>query len=228
MFRKIPTITSSGPDQPFWKDELDFQQLPGNFDRFARSILIVGRIFIFLWLFAILFGVFFEISPTFAWGLLISYIILFGIASLSGIYERKRRKLILQEISQIQQLAREKTGASLIGNAIHVAGNPRLNREQKVVLALTPSSLVIYPYDHGAPLDTISLKQITAIHTVVYDDERTPHLETVDSTAQALQLTIKYGDTAYDCLLRNMRKVRPIDWYHGIQKARIQDNTQIS
>ena len=109
-----------------------------------------------------------------------------------------------------------------MGSAIHVAGNPKLERDQGIVLALTADSLDFYTFDRDTPLDNIPLKQIMSVSTVVYDDERTPHLDTVDSTAQALQLSVKYGDNTYNCLIRSMRKVRPVDWYHAIQKQRIQ------
>jgi hypothetical protein len=186
----------SQSNQPFWKDDLDLQQspLPDRFIRFLRSSVTVGCIFIPIWMFALLFTVFYKISPVISWGILIYSILLLGTGTISGIRGVRRRKLILQEISQIQQRAREKTGASLIGSAVHVAGHPRLEREQNVVLALTPTGIQIYSYESDQPVDTISFEQIAAVHTVVYDDERTPHLDTVDSTAQALQLTLKYGD----------------------------------
>ncbi len=51
-------------------------------------------------------------------------------------------------------------------------------------------------------------------------DERIPHTDVINSTAQALQFTYKVNDREYTCLFRRMRKVHPIDWYHELQKAR--------
>lgn len=110
----------------------------------------------------------------------------------------------------------------MIGSAIHVAGHPLLQREQPVVLALASDGLKIYSYDDPNPINTASLNQLVAFHTVVYDDERTPHIDAVDSAAQALQVTFKYQDREFTCLFRRMRKVRPIDWYHEFQKAQWQ------
>jgi hypothetical protein len=219
-------MLSPQPHPPFWKDDLEFQQfpIPDRFIRFFRLWIAVGHILIPISIFAILFAAFYKKSPVFSWGILIYSILLLVTGTISGIRGIRRRKLILQEISQIQQRAREKTGASLIGSAVHVAGHPRLEREQKVVLALTPTGIQVFSYESDQLVDTISFEQIAAVHTVVYDDERTPHLDTVDSTAQALQLTLKYGNGEFDCLLRRMRKARPIDWYHAIQKNRIQVN----
>ncbi len=218
--------TLSGPSQPFWKDEPDFQQFTG------KSSKLIGSYFRFLGIFVIFFlqfifvAVFFDISRALGWGVLIYFTLVYGIAIIMVISRRKKMKQDQQEIDQIQQRAAKMTGASIIGSAIHVAGNPNLDRDQKIVIALIPSALVVYPYDHDTPIESIPLNHLTAVRTVVYDDERTPHLETVDSTAQALQLTIKYGDGEYDCLLRSMRKVRPIDWYHALQKARIRALSQ--
>jgi hypothetical protein len=55
----------------------------------------------------------------------------------------------------------------------------------------------------------------------VYDDERIPHIEAVDSTAQALQITFLREGKQFSALLRRMKKVRPIDWYHLLQKNRL-------
>ena len=223
---KSPMATSSGSNPPFWKDELDTLLVTSKFTKPIVTYARYSGLVIIFCSYVLIFAAIFAISRPLAWGILIYLIILFGIALLSGRTQRKKWKLIKQEVAQVQGQALEKSGASIIGSCIHVAGNPKLDRDQNIVLALTPAALVIYPYDRDTPLDSISLQQITAIHTVVYDDERTPHLEAVDSAAQALQLSIKYGDFAYDCLLRSMKKVRPMDWYHAIQKARIQDGAQ--
>jgi len=215
-------VTPPNSDQVFWKDELNTQLIPGKFISLILSYAKFGGIFIIFCGIVLLFALFFYISRPLAWGVVIYFILLPGLGIITGITRKKKWKRLQQEIAEVQRRASEKTGAFLIGSCIHVAGNPKLNRDQNIVLALTPEALVIYPYDRDIPLDTISLQQITAIHTVVYDDERTPHLEAVDSAAQALQLTIKHGNIDYDCLLRSMKNIRPIDWFHAIQKARIQ------
>ena len=68
---------------------------------------------------------------------------------------------------------------------IHLAGHPFLSRDQPVVLALANGSLSIYDYASAIPLDTLSPADLLAVPTVVYDDDRVPHLEAIDSAAQA-------------------------------------------
>lgn len=179
-------------------------------------------VFMVLAVFGIAFGLVYQVSHFWAWGIVVYFVIVFGSAFISGRAQKKKQDLLRREITQIQARSAEKAGASLMGSAIHVAGDPRLEREQKIVLALTNSSLDLYTFGHDRPLDSIPLGQIAAIHTVVYDQEQTPHLDTVDSTAEPLQITVKSGDASYDILLRNMRKVHPIDWYQAIQNARLQ------
>ena len=123
----------------------------------------------------------------------------------------------------MQENAQRQAGATVMGSAIHVAGHPLLNREQEVVLALTPEGLKIFSYEDGHPLDILSVDHIAELHTVTYDDERIPHIDVINSTAQALQFTYKADGKEYTCLFRRMRKVRPIDWYHELQKARFEE-----
>ena len=59
----------------------------------------------------------------------------------------RQKKTKEDQTASIQQRAREITGASLIGSALHVAGHPRLEMKQPVVLALRQKTLSIYPYD---------------------------------------------------------------------------------
>ena len=108
-----------------------------------------------------------------------------------------------------------------MGSAIHVAGHPLLARDQPVVLALSGDTLSIYSYNSPIPIDTLPVRHMTSIHTVVYDDERVPHIEVVDSAAQALQLSFSRDNSTWTFLLRRMQKVRPVDWYHAIQQARL-------
>lgn len=80
--------------------------------------------------------------------------------------------------------------------------------------------LVIYDYG-GKRLDVLRPDEIVSMHTVVYDDERIAHIDTVDSTAQALQITYKLDDKEFTTLFHRMKNVRPIDWYHLIQANRL-------
>ena len=102
---------------------------------------------------------------------------------------------------------------------IHLAGHPFLSRDQPVVLALANGSLSIYDYASAIPLDTLSPADLLAVPTVVYDDDRVPHLEAIDSAAQAIQLEFTRSGKTWTCLFHHMQKLRPIDWYHAIQQA---------
>jgi hypothetical protein len=80
--------------------------------------------------------------------------------------------------------------------------------------------LKIYPYNDDHPIDILSPEHMKNIYTVTYDDERIPHTDVINSAAQALQFSYEDGNREYTCLFRRMRNVRPIDWYHELQKAR--------
>jgi hypothetical protein len=121
----------------------------------------------------------------------------------------------------VQQAAREKTGASLIGSAIHTAGHPLLQVNQPIVLALIDSELRFYSYTNPIPLDTLDTKDLLSIDTIIYDDDRIPHIGIVDNTAQALQLSFLRNGIKCTCLFRRMYKVRPIEWYQAIQATRV-------
>ncbi len=214
---------SSAPipsDQQFWKDEPDYQPSPIKLTKFVGWIVAAYGVIMVLGVFGIAFGFVYQISHFWAWVILAYFVFIFGTSFLTGAVQRRRRRVTQQEVAALQQRAQEKAAAITMGSAIHVAGEPKLEREQNVVLALTPASLDIYDYALASPIDSVPLRTITAVHTVVFDDERVPHLDTIDSTAQALQMSIESGGVRFDCLFRTMRKVRPIDWYHAIQKAR--------
>jgi len=147
-----------------------------------------------------------------------------GFSFAAWFYQRQRKQKFSRDIEEIQQSARDQTGATQIGSAIHVAGHPLLQRDQPIVLALVNDQLNIYSYENQIPLDTIPLKNIQEIHTVSYDDERVPHIEAIDSVAQALQLKFLFREQPCTCLFRRMRKIKPIDWYHAIQQIRLQSN----
>ncbi len=173
-----------------------------------------------LGVFGISFGIVYQVSHFWAWAILIYFVLIFGTSFLTGAVQKRKRLAVQQEVNAIQRRAEEKACAIMIGSAKHVAGEPRLERDNNVVLALTPTSLDIYDYDHASPIDSVPIRNITAVYTVVFDDERVPHLDTIDSTAQALQISFESAGVRYDCLFRTMRKVRPIDWYHAIQQTR--------
>ena len=128
--------------------------------------------------------------------------------------QNKRKALDTQEWARIT------TGSSTIGSAVHVAGHPLLERNQPIVLAPIDNHLSIFRYGSDQPVGIILLKDISSIHTVVYDDERVPYIEVFDSAAQALQISITKQGLPVTFLVRSMHKVRPIDWYHAIENAR--------
>jgi hypothetical protein len=135
-------------------------------------------------------------------------------------YLRVRR--FKQRMSETQERARVIAGTSIIGSAIHVAGHPSLERNQKIVFALVDSDLKIYRYDDPHPIDVISVRELESVKTIVYDDDRIPHSEIIDSSAQALLIQFHRNGQEVDCLFRSMRKLRPIDWYHALQGARVE------
>ena len=195
--------------QSFWVDEPDFQPKQFPFTGFTRFTYNMLRIIGFT------FFLFLQFAPILAWAWLLVFLAMIGFL----IYPSKRRKSSIADSTLIQNKARELSGAFLIGSAIHVAGHPSLERDQNVVLALTTDSLKIFNYVDPTPIVTIPLDQLVGVHTVVYDDDRTPHIDTIDSAAQALQITMSYQGREFPCLFRKMRKLRPIDWYHELQKA---------
>jgi hypothetical protein len=213
-------IISSDPlKQPFWRDGPEIQyKPPPSPGVLTWSILIfiaVYRILFAVMIFGLGFFILYKVAPVLVWAWFFLIVFTLGL----GFYLRKRRKQSSLGVAEIQQKARERSGASVIGSAIHVAGHPLLEREQPVVLALTSDGLKIFRYDDPYPIDILSLDRLAAIHTVVYDEDRIPHIDTVDGTAQALQVTFKSRDQEFTCLFRRMLKVRPIDWYHEIQKG---------
>ena len=206
-------------NQPFWKDEAEasFFRYPSKqtHKSFSMYLTTVVRIIV---LFA---GVMvFYKSPI----ILLIWLAILGLPLGFRIYLLYKSKINVQNTDDIQELAKEKTGASQIGSAIHVAGHPLLQRDQPIVLALVNDQLNIYSYENQIPLDTIPLKNIQEIHTVSYDDERVPHIEAIDSVAQSLQLKFLFREQPCTYLFRRMRKMKPIDWYHAIQQIRLQSN----
>jgi hypothetical protein len=206
-------------NQPFWKDEPEasFLHYPSKqaakpysfyFTTAIRGIvLIVVAIMLYK-------------SPV----SMLIWLFIFGLPLGFRIYLLFRVKNDVQNTDDIQKAAMEKIGATHIGSAIHVAGHPLLQRDQSVVLALVDDQLNIFNYENSTPLDSIPLGNIRTLHTVSYDDERVPHVDAIDSVAQALQLTLLWRDQPCTCLFRRMRKMKPIDWYQAIQQVRLQSN----
>jgi len=208
--------------QPFWKDEPDFQLYSQpTWKRIFPLVKIYGLIVTFFFSSLVFFS-FYIVAPILAWIWLVVLAIMFS----SGYFRGKRRKIEIQGILQTQKQAHDLTGASIIGSTTHMAGHPQLEREQNIVMALIVPNLVIYSYQSDQPLVIIPLQDIVRVQTVAYDDDRVPHTDVIDSSAQAIQLTIKYGKQDFSCLFRQMKKIRPIDWYHAIQKARMQINDE--
>lgn len=202
-------------NQPFWKDEpetfsLRFSQTPKPYFGYFS---IVIRVIVLVVVAALLYK-----SPA----MMMAWLLIFGLPLGLRFIMLRKAKNNLQSTDDIQRLASEKISASHIGSAIHVAGHPLLQREQSIVLALVDDNLNIYTYENSTPIDTISLKNIQGVYTVAYDDDRVPHIDAIDSVAQALQITFLWNEQPCTCLFRRMRKTKPIDWYHAIQQVRLQ------
>jgi len=206
-------------DQPFWKDE------PENSVTVRSSTLRTVEwsakymIFIFqvstILIPAAIFSIF---SKPLMW----LWLVVSGFSFVAWVFQKQRKQKLSRDIEEIRQSASRRTNASHIGSAIHVAGHPLLQRDQPVVLAIVGENVNIYSYENSIPLDSILIKNIQSINTVVYGDDRVPHIDTIDSAAQALQLTFLWGEQPCTCLFRKMRKMRPIDWYQAIQHVRLQ------
>lgn len=209
-------------EQPFWKDErYPYPRPSGKPQQFIEKLLPwIYACYRITWLIALLsiFGLFAVRYPLlWIFVALEAGVIMFVFSrSLS----RQRRARNEPKAEDVQRLARERTGADVIGSAIHVAGHPLLQVKQPVVLGLKGEELSIYSYSSPEPIDTINVRDIEKIQTVVFDDEYVPHADVVDNTAQALQLTLTWRGTPCTCSFRRMYKVRPIDWYQAIQRAK--------
>jgi hypothetical protein len=208
---------ASSNQQPFWEDELDpYSTRPVTSQRWFNVWAVSFSVLITLFILCFSASLFAYVSPTLAWAWLI--LMAFPLVLALGGWRRGKRQR--SRIEQTQERARLLTGASHIGSAVHVAGHPLLAREQRVVLALTDGHLSFYGYDSPTPIDTLPVVELRFVHTIVYDDERIPHFEVIDSTAQALELVFTRNGETWTCLFKQMRKIRPIDWYHAIQQAR--------
>jgi hypothetical protein len=210
-------MRTSTTSQPFWEDDFDPYTISVPSVKKLTNFLLIYRMVLTFILLVGIFALFFHLSPLFAWFWLFFLTLSVG----TGLYRRRKLKNVGQQTLTIQEHAQKQTGAIVIGSAVHVAGHPKLDRELPVVLALVESGALDFYNYNGSKLDTLSLDDILSLHTVVYDDERIPHIEAVDSTAQALQITFLREGKQFSALLRRMKKVRPIDWYHLLQKNRL-------
>lgn len=203
-------------NQPFWKDSPEVPSLfPSKgtnqsfylyFSTVIRAIILIAGI------------VLTYKSPI----VLLIFILIFGFPLAIRVFLLVKSKNFLQNTNEIQQLARERVGALHISSAVHVAGHPLLQRDQQIVLALVGDQLNIYSYENSTPLDSIPLKNLQGVYTVSYDDDRVPHIDAIDSVAQALQITFLWREQPCTCLFRRMQKMKAIDWYHAIQQVRLQ------
>jgi hypothetical protein len=206
-------------DEPFWIDEPNPYSRPsanaakGGFQLVSRMFTFYGfisrfLIFILIVYLAIKFPVF--------W-----FLVLFEAVILSmRIFVPRIKETQQAKVTRIQLLAKEKTGADYLGSAIHTAGHPLLQVNQPVVLALKGSEFSIYSYESSRPIDTFSVHELVTVNPVVFDDDYLPHVGMIDNTAQALQISFQRQDNTYTCSFRRMYKVRAIEWYQAIQKAR--------
>lgn len=208
------------PPKPFWIEQAE----PGDIQLPHKSIgclLRLYSIFIGLAILALVISVVYKLNPVLA----IFFMIISATSWLAGTYRRKSMQRKFQAALEVQEITKTRIGASIMGSAVHVAGHPQLEREQDVVLALIDSEIQIFDYE-GSNHGSIPLNSILSLQTVVYDDERVPHIDTIDSTAQALQITFQRGEKIFKALFRRMKRVRPIDWYHAIHQ--VLDSSDIS
>jgi hypothetical protein len=208
-------------NEPFWVDDPNpyyrsstTKEKKGSLTWWISKTILVYSIFIFVTCFGFL--IILAINIPIFW----IFVAFEALAISEGLYLRRFRKADQAKIVRIQQHAKELTGADFLGSAIHTAGHPLLQINQPIVFALKKFELSIYCYEDSTPIDTLSVNSITNVSLVVYDDEYIPHVGVIDNTAQALQISIKHRNSEYICSFRRMYKIRPIEWYQIIQKAR--------
>jgi hypothetical protein len=202
-------------NQPFWKDVPDFSSkaLPRSIGWIVRLYTTGLSIFVLL-----IIAVSISSQPILMWMWIAFAVLIVG----RSFYLQFRNKKSIRGTEEIQNIARERLGATHVGSALHVAGHPLLTRDQPVVLALVGEGLSLHSYDSPVPLDVIPIRDIQSVQAVSYDDDRVPHTDVIDSAAQAIQLTFQWRGQTCTCLFRRMKKMRPIDWYQALQQARFQ------
>ncbi len=211
----------TSPDEPFWMDE------PNPYSRSHSTITkwsptwwawnmflgyaVIASSFIFVFLIIL------AIRLPLLWIL----VALEAVFLAARIFFPRFKETREAKAARIQRLARDKTGADFLGSALHTAGHPLLQVSQPVVLALKDGEFAIYGYDNPTPIDTLRVKDLQAVELVVFDDDHVPHTGVIDNSAQALQLTLPWQRGTCTCSFRRMYKVRPVEWYQAIQKARL-------
>jgi hypothetical protein len=204
-------------DQQFWVDlteeNVTTTYTTNYFSHFLKGYTILTFIFIAL---IPIYLIWHFTGPVFA----IAFIAIIILPVIYGFYIRRHRQTELKRKERIQERACALIGTDTVGSAIHVAGHPLFERDQPVVLALKNDELSIYTYQNRVPIDVVDIKTIKAIYTVVYDDDRIPYIDVIDNTAQALQLMVSFQGKDFNCLFRRFRRLKAIDWYHELQKAK--------
>lgn len=211
--KKSPT------ERPFWVDDPNpyWKPKPGQQTRTIRVSSLLAWISILWQLVMIVFVVFFAFQYSWLW-----LVVLYLCITAAFRYQMFRRQnKLVKEVVEIQQSAKANIGASIIGSAIHTAGHPLIQASQPVVLALKDDNLLIFNYRSSTPIDTISTHDVQSVDLVTYDDEGVPHIGVIENTAQALQLHFLWRGQTCTYLFRRMYKVRPVEWYHAIQAARL-------
>ncbi len=217
-------MTRIQPDteQPFWKDEANpyAPPLSRNAERAQHVALGFFALYRIVW-YLLIVAIFVLLAIKFP---LFWVVVIFEIAVAVLVF---RNYLLLMAkargqlpAAEIQRLAKERTGADVIGSAIHTAGHPLLALNQPVVLALKGRELSVYNYNSPEPMDTIHVGDIQDVQLVTFDDERVPHANVIDNTAQAIQLAFQFRGVLITCSFRRMYKVRAIGWFQAIQAAR--------
>jgi predicted membrane protein len=144
-----------GKPDPFWVDEPS--TYPKNLSLARTRFFKIWAYFMIGFVdFVVLWFVFLLLSKLLA--LILGVIFLFSLVNYA--YQIKKRKVKEADIIKVQQRAQELTRASKIGSAIHVAGHPKLLRDQNIVLALVENTLSIYGYDSPTPIDVIPVEAI--------------------------------------------------------------------
>jgi len=213
-------MKNSLSEEPFWIDEPNPYSRPsasatkGSLTWLISKMFTAYALIVRLFIFALI--IFLAIKFPLLW-----IVVLFEAVILSiRIFAPRLKETRQAKAVRIQSLAKDKTGADYLGSAIHTAGHPLLQVNQPVVFALKDSALSIYGYDNSIPVDTLSVNDLQAVNPVVFDDDYIPHVGVIDNTAQALQISFQRQGNTYICSFRRMYKVRPIEWYQAIQKAR--------
>jgi hypothetical protein len=213
-------MRNSLPDEPFWIDEPNPYSRPGASATKGSLTWLISGIFkayalvVRLFIFALI--IFLAIKFPLLWIIVLLEAVILSVR----IFAPRLKETRQAKAVRIQSLAKDKTGADYLGSAIHTAGHPLLHVNQPVVLALKDSELSIYSYENATPIDILSIDELLAVNPVVFDDDYIPHVGVIDNTAQALQISFQRQGNTYICSFRRMYKVRPIEWYQAIQKAR--------